>query len=47
MKNEENNKELDSQPTDKEKQAHSNEGNEKIAQPMKKINQRIKTRLQN
>ena len=31
MNNKENNKELGPRPTDKEKQAHSNQGNEKIS----------------
>ena len=36
MNNEKNNKELGPQPTDKEKDTHSNQGYEKIAQPIKK-----------
>ena len=39
--------ELETQSADKENQAHSNEANKKIAQLMKIISQRVKTRFQN
>ena len=47
MNNEENNKELDPRPTDKEKQAYSNEVNRKDSTFNEKNQPLTKTSLQN